>query len=205
MKTMRRRQVRELEPNTDRRARRGSLSAFRRLDVIDAGCNVVMRGSSPDDLLPVVASLEADVALELTQVIARHDFSKHPVAAGMVGGDRVWRMVRVGASAYFGVLVERSALARRAAALARRFALGARDAELLRLTVGGYRPEEIARRFGCDRATIDEQRERLVQTLGCATLRAVVEMVEKRRPDDAHDVLSRFSELPQDWQRLSSF
>jgi DNA-binding CsgD family transcriptional regulator len=205
MKTMRRRQLRELEPKTDRDARRGSLSAFRRLDVIDKGCNVVLRGSSADDLIPVVASLEADLALEVGPVLACHDFSKHPVAAGMVGSDRVWRMVRVGASGYFGVLVERSAIARRAAALARRFALGAQDAELLRLTAGGYRPEEIARRFGREEATIDEQRERLVKTLGCATLREIVEMVETRRPDDAHDVLSRFSELPQDWQRLSSF
>jgi DNA-binding CsgD family transcriptional regulator len=102
------------------------------------------------------------------------------------------------------VLVERSTITRRAARIARRFHLAPQDADLLRLTVGGYAPQEIAHRFGQDATAIDALRARLPGLLGCDTLREVVEMVTARRRDDAINVLVRFSELRRDLQQLSS-
>ena len=196
----------KLEPNSDPRLQRGAVSVVRRIDVIDGRLNVVLRGSGPDDVVPAAdASLEPDLAAELRPVVARHDFAAAPVAAGLVGDDRVWRIVRIAPSAYFAVLLERSTIARRAARVARRFALAAPETELLRLTVGGYAPEEIARRLGQEKGTITRLRAELAESLGCATLREVVELVGRRRLDEGAAVLTRVSGLQHELERLSSF
>jgi DNA-binding CsgD family transcriptional regulator len=200
------RRSRKLEPKSDARLQRGTVSVVRRLDVIDGRLNVILRGSGPDDITPATdVSLEPGLAAELSSVIAGHDFAAFPVAAGLVGDDHVWRTVRIAESAYFAVLLERSTIARRAARLARRFALAAPEAELLRLTVGGYAPEEIARRMGQDKRTVDRLRAELTESLGCVTLREVIEMVGSRKLDRGAAVLGHVSGLHRELERLSSF
>jgi DNA-binding CsgD family transcriptional regulator len=195
----------KLEPKSGLSSQPGTISIVRRLDVIDARLTVILRGSGPGDIVPVTnASLEAGLAAELSPIVARHDFAMFPVASGLVGDDHVWRIVRIEASAYFAVLLERNTIARRSARIARRFALAAPAAELLRLTVGGYTTDEIAHRLGQDKVTVDRLRAELADCLGCKTFREVVEMVGSRRVDRGAAVLAHVSGLRNELVRLSS-
>ncbi len=169
-------------------------SYLRRIDVVDARLNVIMRGTTPNDVAPVQGeSLERDLQMEVGRLIARHDFSKHHVATALVDtrlGVRVSRTSGPGGD-FYTVVTERTALRARLKRVCDRFGLGIGERELLRLLVGGYDVEEIAARTGESLPTTRVAMKRLTVKLGCAARSAVVALVFDDRVASVEDVRRR--------------
>lgn len=117
--------------------------------VVDASCGVLLRGSAGHRL--------GEETVELVrELFARARTDAHPGAVVLSGGDIV-RIVPLegGEGRHYALFVERVASRAPVALAAQRFALTARETDVLAELVRGARNGEIAVRLGISEATVN--------------------------------------------------
>lgn len=143
---------------------------LRRIDVLDSDLNVILRGIASDALVESSGeSLDPGIAAEVDLIVRTHDFTRRPIATGLVGAEYTLRVVRdTGpAGSYYTVLSERTLLRRRLKRLAHRFRLTPPEAELMRLVAGGYPFAEMVRRLATSPTLVRTRLRELEEKAGC--------------------------------------
>ena len=146
------------------------IAFLRRVDVLDADLNVLLRGTARDSLVEGQGErLAAPIATEVDAIVRTHDFSRRPIATGLVGTEFTLRIVRTTgpAGSFYTVFTERTLLRRRLAQIGQRFRLTPAEAELLRLVAGGYPFAEIVRRLELGATLVRAQLRLLEEKVGC--------------------------------------
>jgi hypothetical protein len=111
------------------------IAFLRRVDVLDADLKVLLRGTARDSLVEGQGErLAPAIAAEVEEIIRTHDFTRRPIATGLVGTEYTLRIVRTTgpAGSFYTVFSERTLLRRRLAQIGQRFRLTPAEAELLR-------------------------------------------------------------------------
>jgi hypothetical protein len=158
----------------------------RRFDVLDGSFRVLLRGTSPSDILPVDAPpLEPRLTAELETSLAHHDFDRRPIATGLLGDEFSWRIAQLAGREHYALLLERSGLGRRVKKFARRRRMNIGDTSFLRLIAGGYEPHEIARRTGNTVSAVNARRSALVLSLGYPDASTLVRSILGEQGDGA--------------------
>ncbi len=146
------------------------VAVLRRVDIVDAELRVLLSGTARDFLVEAEGGpLDPDVAAEVETLIRTHDFTRHPIATGLVGKSFMLRVVRTTgpAGSFYTVFSERTLLRRRIANIVQRYALTAGETELLRLVAGGYPLTEMARRLEIAPSPLRTQLRDLEEKVGC--------------------------------------
>jgi DNA-binding CsgD family transcriptional regulator len=146
------------------------IAFLRRVDVLDADLKVLLRGTARDSLVEGQGErLAPAIAAEVEEIIRTHDFTRRPIATGLVGTEYTLRIVRTTgpAGSFYTVFSERTLLRRRLAQIGQRFRLTPAEAELLRLVAGGYPFAEIVRRLELAATMVRAQLRLLEEKLGC--------------------------------------
>lgn len=146
------------------------IAFLRRVDVLDADLHVLLRGTARDSLVEGQGEkLAAPVSHEVEEIIRTHDFTRRPIATGLVGTEFALRIVRTTgpAGSFYTVFTERTLLRKRLAQIAQRFHLTPAESELLRLVAGGYPFSEIVRRLELAATMVRAQLRLLEEKLGC--------------------------------------
>ena len=146
------------------------IAYLRRIDVLDSDLKITLRGVARDALVEGDGeSLDPALAAEVETIVRTHDFTRRPIATGLVGAEFTVRVARnTGPSgSYYIVSSERTLLRRRLTKLGQRFRLTPPEAELLRLVAGGYPFAEMVRRLELPATLVRTQLRELEEKVGC--------------------------------------
>jgi DNA-binding CsgD family transcriptional regulator len=146
------------------------IAFLRRVDVLDSDLRVLLRGTARDSLVEGNGELlPPATAAEIDAIVRTHDFTRRPIATGLVGAELALRIVRTTgpAGSFYTVFTERILLRRNLAKLALRFRMTPGELELLRLVAGGYPFAEMVRRLELPPTTVRTQLRELEEKVGC--------------------------------------
>lgn len=160
---------------------------LRRFVVVDDTIAPVLAGATPERLDPSDVPLDPDVVDEVRRLVAENDFTRVSVATGLVDVRFAVRVTRrsAGDAVYYGVAIERARLAVPLGAASVRYGLSPLESETLRLVVGGYERNAIARRLQLSIGPTRDLLAALRTKLACQTRTDFITLVERCRTDRA--------------------